>query len=101
MTNLQFDLSGLREQAVVALERRLEAAETQPLLADSAVLTSPLVAQLSVARHESGATFSGTVEGNAAVEGLMGGYLDAMHDTAPPARARAISFTAQAANTAA
>ena len=36
---------------------------------------------------ESGAMygFSGTVEGNAAVEGLMGGYLDAMHDTAPPA----------------
>jgi uncharacterized protein len=53
----------LREQAVVALERRLEAAETQPLLADSAVLTSPLDVQLSVARQGSGATFSGTVEG--------------------------------------
>jgi uncharacterized protein len=63
MTTLQFDLSGLREQAVVALERRLEAADTQPLLADSAVLTSPLDVQLSVARHGSGATFSGTVEG--------------------------------------
>ncbi|MCX5794724.1 MAG: DUF177 domain-containing protein [Elusimicrobia bacterium] len=64
MTNLQFDLIGLREQAVVALERRLEAAETQPLLADSAVLlTSPLDVQLSVARHGSGAAYSGTVEG--------------------------------------
>ena len=63
MTNLQFDLSGLREQAVVALERRLEAAETQSLLADSAVLTSPLDVQLSVARHGTGATFSGAIEG--------------------------------------
>ena len=63
MTNLQFDLSGLREQAVMALERRLEAAETQPLLAASAVLTSPLDVQLSVARHGSGATFSGVVAG--------------------------------------
>ena len=27
--------------------------------------------------------FAGTAEGNAAIEGLMGGYLDAMHDTAP------------------
>ena len=63
MTNLQFDLSGLREQAVMALERRLEAAETQPLLADSAVLTSPLDVQLSVARHGTGATFSGAIEG--------------------------------------
>ena len=35
---------------------------------------------------ESGAMygFSGTAEGNAAIEGLMGGYLDAMHDPAPP-----------------
>ena len=34
---------------------------------------------------ESGAMygFSGTAEGNAAIEGLMGGYLDAMHDPAP------------------
>ena len=63
MTNLQFDLGGLREQAVVALERRLEPAQTQPLLAGSAKLTSPLDVQLSVARHGSGATFSGTVEG--------------------------------------
>lgn len=29
--------------------------------------------------------FAGTAEGNAAIEGLMGGYLDAMHDTAPAA----------------
>ncbi len=34
---------------------------------------------------ESGAMygFAGTAEGNAAIEGLMGGYLDAMHDPAP------------------
>jgi uncharacterized protein len=63
MTNLQFDLSGLREQAVLALERRLEAAETQPLLADSAVLTTPLDVQLSVVRRGSGARFSGAVTG--------------------------------------
>jgi uncharacterized protein len=63
MTNLQFDLSGLREMAVMALERRLEAAETQPLLADSAVLTSPLDVQLSVVRRGSGATFSGSAAG--------------------------------------
>jgi len=63
MTNLQFDLSGLREQAVVALGCRLEAAETQSLLADSAILTSPLDVQLSVARRGSGIAFSGTVAG--------------------------------------
>ena len=34
---------------------------------------------------ESGAMygFSGTAEGNAAIVGLMGGYLDAIHDPAP------------------
>jgi len=63
MTNLQFDLSGLREQAVVALERRLEAAQLQPLLADFAVLTGPLDVRLKVARQGSGAAISGTVEG--------------------------------------
>jgi uncharacterized protein len=63
MTPLQFDLSGLAEEAVLALERRLEPAQLQHLLADSAVLTGPLEMQLSVARHGSGASFSGTVAG--------------------------------------
>jgi uncharacterized protein len=64
MTPLQFDLSGLREKAVVALERRLEPSEVQPLLAGSAViLTSPLDVQLSVAQNGPGAAYSGTVAG--------------------------------------
>jgi uncharacterized protein len=63
MTPLQFDLSGLAEEAVLALERRLEPAELQHMMAGSAVLTGPLEEQLSVARHGSGASYSGTVAG--------------------------------------
>ncbi|MBI5239826.1 MAG: DUF177 domain-containing protein [Elusimicrobia bacterium] len=63
MTPLQFDLSGLAEEAVLALERRLEPAQLQDLMAGSAVLTGPLEVQLSVARHGSEASFSGTVAG--------------------------------------
>jgi uncharacterized protein len=63
MTPLQFDLSGLAEEAVVALERRLEPAQLQDLMAGAAVLTGPLDVQLSVAWHGSEASFSGTVAG--------------------------------------
>ena len=63
MTPLQFDLSGLAEEAVLALERRLEPAQLQDLMADSAALSGPLEVQLSVARHESGTSYSGTVAG--------------------------------------
>ena len=63
MTPLQFDLSGLAEEAVLALERRLAPAEAQPFLAGAAVLSGPLEVQVSVARHESGDSYSGTVAG--------------------------------------
>jgi uncharacterized protein len=63
MTPLQFDLSGLGEEAVLALERRVEPAAMQQLLAGSAVLTRPLEVQLSVSRQGAGASYTGSVEG--------------------------------------
>jgi uncharacterized protein len=62
-TDLQFDLSGLREQASVAFTRRVEPASLQALVADSAVLTGPLVVELSVVRKGTGMSFAGTVVG--------------------------------------
>ena len=63
MTDLQFDVSGLGAQDALTLQRSLEAAEMQPLLADAALLVSPLVLQLDVFRSGSGVSYSGTIEG--------------------------------------
>lgn len=63
MTDLEFDVSGLREQGMLEFARQVEPAVAQPLLAGAAVLTGPLEVQLRVVRNGSGASFSGTVEG--------------------------------------
>ena len=63
MTALQFDLSGLREKATVSFERRLEPAGVQTLLEGAGVFISPLIVQLSAARHGAGIKFEGTVAG--------------------------------------
>ena len=63
MTNLQFELSELREKASVAFARRVQPDSVQSLVAGAAVLTSPLELQLSVSRHGAGISFEGTVAG--------------------------------------
>jgi uncharacterized protein len=63
MSPLQFDLSGLREKPMVSFERSIDAVSAQPLLAAAAVLTSPLVVRIDVARHGAGMSFQGTAEG--------------------------------------
>ena len=61
MTDLEFDVSELREQGMLEFARQVEPAVAQPLLAGAAVLTGPLEVQLRVVRSGSGASFSGTV----------------------------------------
>jgi len=63
MTSLQFDLSGMREQASMDFERRIEPVGIQSLVEGSAVLTSPLTVQLSVSRQGAGFSFGGAAEG--------------------------------------